>query len=58
MSLYKRDNIWRIDFTTASGARIRQSADTGNKLEAQELHDRLKVQSWRVERLGDRRQYT
>ena len=58
MSLYKRDNTWRVDFTTASGERIRQSADTCNKLQAQELHDRLKAESWRVERLGDRRQYT
>ncbi len=58
MSLYKRDNMWWIDFTTASGERIRRSADTSNKLEAQELHDRLKAESWRVERLGERRQYT
>lgn len=58
MSLYKRDNIWWIDFTTASGERIRQSADTSNKLEAQELHDRLKAASWRVKRLGEREQYT
>jgi hypothetical protein len=49
MSLYKRDNMWWIDFTTASGERIRRSADTSNKLEAQELHDRLKAESWRVD---------
>jgi integrase len=58
MSLYKRDNTWWIDFTTVSRERIRCSADTGNKLEAQEFHDRLKAASWRVERLGERRQYT
>lgn len=58
MSLYKRDNTWWVDFTTASGVRIKQSADTSNKLQAQELHHRLKAESWRVERLGDRRQYT
>jgi integrase len=58
MSLYKRDNMWWIDFTTASGERVRRSADTSNKLDAQELHDRLKADSWRVERLGERRQYT
>lgn len=58
MSLYKRDNMWWIDFTTASGERIRRSADTSNKVEAQELHDQLKAESWRVERLGERRQYT
>ncbi len=53
MSLYKRDNMWWIDFTTASGERIRRSPNTSNKLEAQELHNRLKAESWRVERLGD-----
>ena len=58
MSLYKRDKTWWIDFTTASGQRVRRSADTGDKLEAQELHDRLKAESWRVERLGERRRYT
>jgi hypothetical protein len=58
MSLYKRDNTWWIDFTTVSGERIRCSADTSSKLEAQEFHDRLKAASWRVERLGERRQYT
>ncbi|HEX9173093.1 MAG TPA: site-specific integrase [Telluria sp.] len=58
MSLYKRDNTWWIDFTTVSGDRIRCSTDTSNKLEAQEFHDRLKAASWRVERLGERRQYT
>lgn len=58
MSLYKRDNVWWIDFTTASGERIRRSADTSHKLEAQELHDRLKAESWRVERLEERWQYT
>lgn len=58
MSLYKPDNIWWIDLTTASGERIRQSADTSNKLQAQQLHDHLKAASWRVERLGERREHT
>jgi len=58
MSLIKRDTIWWIDFTTASGKRIRCSSGSSNKQEAQELHDRLKAESWRVERLGERRQYT
>lgn len=44
MSLYKRDNMWWIDFTTVSGEGIRRSADTSNKLEAQELHDRPKAE--------------
>ena len=53
MSLYKRGSTWWIDFTTPSGARIRHSADTSNKIEAQELHDRLKAEHWRLQKLGE-----
>jgi hypothetical protein len=58
MSLYKATTHGGSISPRQSGERIRCSADTGNKLEAQELHDRLKAASWRVERLGERRQYT
>jgi integrase len=47
-----------MDFTTSFGARIRRSADTSNKVEAQELHDRLKAEHWRKQKLGERRNYT
>jgi len=53
MSLYKRGSTWWIDFTTPSGERIRRSADTSNKVEAQELHDRLKAEHWRLQKLGE-----
>lgn len=58
MSLFKRGNTWWIDFTTPSGKRIRRTAGTSSKAEAQELHDRLKSEAWRVQRLGDKPQYT
>jgi integrase len=58
MSLYKRGSTWWIDFATPSGERVRRSADTGNKAEAKELHDRLKAESWRIESLGERPKYT
>lgn len=58
MSLIKRGNTWWIDFTTPSGERIRRSAGTGNKGEAQEFYDRLKAESWRVQKLGDKPKYT
>ena len=58
MALRRRGKIWWIDFTMPSGERIRQSAQTENKQEAQKLHDNLKAESWRVEKLGERPIYT
>lgn len=58
MSLIKRGNTWWIDFTTPAGERIRRSTGTKNRLQAQELHDQLKTESWRVQRLGDKPKYT
>jgi integrase len=58
MSLYKRGSTWWINFATPSGERVRRSAETSSKAEAQELHDRLKAESWRIESLGERRKYT
>lgn len=52
MSIRKRGNMWWIDFTTPSGRRVRCSAETTDKKAAQELHDRLKADAWRIERLG------
>lgn len=54
MSLIKRGNSWHIDFRAPDGSRIRQSAKTGNKQLAQELHDRLKSEYWRVQQVGDK----
>lgn len=54
MSLYKRGNTWWIDFTTPGGQRLRRSAGTGSRTQAQELHDKLKAETWRIERLGEK----
>jgi integrase len=54
MSLYKRGNTWWIGYVIPNGERIRQSAGTGNKGQAKELHDALKAEAWRVSRLGDK----
>lgn len=54
MSLCRRGSVWWIDLRTPSGARIRRSAGTANKALAQELHDRLKAESWRIAKLGER----
>lgn len=54
MSLRKRGTVWWIDFATPNGERIRRSAETEVKSQAQELHDKLKAEVWRVDKLGDR----
>jgi integrase len=58
MSVYKRGETWWIQFTAPDGRRIQQSAGTKIKQEAQELHDRLKNDAWRVKNLGARIRYT
>ena len=56
MSLIKRkkSSVWWIDFVAPDGERIRRSTGTGDRKEAAELHDKLKSEVWRVQRLGDR----
>lgn len=58
MPLYKRKATWWIDFTTPSGERIRTSARTGDRHQAQELHDKLKAEAWRIAKLGEKPQRT
>lgn len=58
MSLYKRSNTWWIDFATPAGERVRRSAETSSKTEARELHDRLKAESWRIQKLREKPKYT
>ncbi len=59
MSLYRRGDTWWISFTTASGQRIRCSARTEDKTAAQQYHDKLKHDAWKIEQLGEkRRDYT
>ncbi|MGH8737565.1 MAG: hypothetical protein ACREVC_09435 [Burkholderiales bacterium] len=58
MSLYKRGNTWWVDVTTTGGERVRCSAETSERKAAQEYHDKLKAEAWRVGKLGDRPQRT
>lgn len=48
MSIYTRGETWWIQFTAPNGERIQRSARTKIKREAQELHDQLKAEAWRV----------
>lgn len=52
MSLFKREKTWWIDFTTPDGKRIKRSAKTTVKREAQEYHDKLRQSAWEASRLG------
>lgn len=52
MGVYRRGDVWWINFTTPSGRRVRESAGTSDKQRATELLDRLKVRAWEEERLG------
>ena len=54
MSIYRRKDTWWIQITTANGERIQRSSGTKVKQEAQELHDKLKAESWRVKKLGEK----
>ena len=62
MAIYNPKNSktsnWYIDFIDPNGKRIRQSAGTENKAHAQELHDRLKSESWRVKNVGEKPRYS
>ena len=60
MSIYKRGNVWWLYFPSlqTGGTAIRQSAGTTSQREAQELHDTLKAQLWRVGTLKERQKRT
>jgi integrase len=59
MSIRKRkgSDVWHIDFRTPGGGRVRQTSGTTDKKEAQELHDKMKHEAWRVAKMGERPRY-
>ena len=58
MSIVKRGNHWWIDVVAPNGQRIRRSTGSEQEELAQEYHDKLKVELWRVHRLGERMRHT
>lgn len=58
MGIYKRDQIWWIDFTLPSGERIRRSSKTTIESQAQHYYDKLKLESWRGDFLQEKPSYT
>jgi integrase len=57
MSLFKRGTTWWVRFTAPNGQQVRRSAQTANKQQAQEFHDQLKSECWRVAKLGETPRY-
>lgn len=53
MSLFKRGDTYWVDIRH-KGRRIRKSTGTIDAVKAQEFHDQVKADLWRVEKLGDR----
>jgi len=56
MSLYRRgkDGVWWVRFTAPDRHRVRQSTGTQDRAKAQEYQDKLKVELWRVSKLGEK----
>ena len=53
MSIFRRGETWYASFTTPGGKRFKQSLGTKDKRQASELHDKLKAEAWRVNKLGE-----
>jgi integrase len=58
MSLRKRGGIWWVDVIAPNGERVRRTTGTANKALAQEFHDRVKSELWRIAKLGEKPQRT
>lgn len=51
--LYRRGDIWHVRITR-NGQTVRRSTGTKDKEQAQEFHDRIATEFWRVKNLGDK----
>jgi len=58
MSLYQRGSIWWVSITKSNKKRVRISTGTECKEAAQEFYDNLKVEYWRILRLGEKPDHT
>lgn len=53
MSVVKRGKYWHIQFTAPNGERVRQSARTADRRQAEELETVLKARAWRQDQLDE-----
>ncbi|MGR3753277.1 site-specific integrase [Edwardsiella anguillarum] len=51
--MFRRGKTWYASISIPGKKRIKESLGTTDKRQAQELHDKLKSQLWRVDRLGE-----
>jgi len=58
MSIRKRGNIYWMRFTAPDGREIRESTQTTDRRQAQELHDQRKAECWRQAKLGESPRHT
>jgi len=58
MPLYKRGSTWWVDIVVPNGERIRRSTGAESKTLAQEFHDKLKAEVWRISKLGEKPRHT
>lgn len=59
MSIRKRENgVYYLDLRTPGGTRVRQTTGTVDRKQAQEYHDKIKHDLWRVAKLGERPSHT
>lgn len=58
MPIYERGGTWYCDIRTAGGQRIRRSLGTSNRKEAEQLHDKIKAESWQIKHLDKTPDYT
>jgi integrase len=56
MSIFKHPDsgIWYVDIVLPNGKRVKRSTRNKDKKAAQEYHDKVKAESWRIEHLGDK----
>lgn len=54
MSIFRKpgNDTWYADFALPSGGRFKKSLRTKDKRDAQQLHDKLKADSWRADNLN------
>lgn len=54
MPIRLRGDVWHIDVAAPNGKRVRQSSGTNDRRAAQELHDQIKAQLWKQDKLGEK----
>lgn len=60
MPIYKKSksSCWWIDVRTPGGERVRRSTGTYDKRQAQEYHDKVKAELWRLDKLGEQPEFS